>query len=257
MRGRQLVRVYGDSLSLPRCGDGIGYAQTFPELMRAGLSERSDAASIDLYNRSRSAATAPTLRIEFERDCSYFGPDAEQILVFQCGICDCAPRPVPGWLRAWIGRLPGFLRRRVVGLLHTNRARLLRAGFSWRDVEPALFTASIRAMLLDAAASARAVLVLNVAPTTAAMDAHSPGFSTSIELYNALLRDAVAAVGRTSVVLVDVHSAIAAAPNGVERYVNQTDGHHITPDGHQLYCQLLLRAIDGLGAHRTYHTGTT
>jgi acyl-CoA thioesterase-1 len=247
-----LIRVYGDSLSLPRFSDGVRYRQTFPELLRLALAADPDGGMPDLYNRSKPAATAPQLLSEYERDSTYFGPEDDQILIVQCGVCDCAPRPVPRWLRPWIGRLPVVLRRTVIGFLHANRSRLLRAGFAWREVDPQLFRSAVRLMLEKAAGSARAVLVLNIAPTTAAMDAHSPGFARSIEEYNGILHAEVLALGCASVRLVDVHQAIVAERDGVTRYVNQVDGHHITPDGHLLYAHLLLSAIDALGdQHRS------
>jgi hypothetical protein len=82
--------------------------------------------------------------------------------------------------------------------------------------------------------------VLTIAPTTEAMDAHSPGLARSIVRYNAIVADAVRAAGGPQVQLVDVHAAIVGQLGGVEQYVNPMDGHHITRVGHALYARLLL-----------------
>jgi lysophospholipase L1-like esterase len=236
---RRLLAVYGDSLAMPRVTDRLDYVETYPEAFRAGL-ETARGAPVDLYNRSRGGATIRTLFGEWANDATYFGPAPTGITVIQGGIVDCAPRPTPRIVRHGVGALPGPVRRRAIRFLHDHRAELLRAGLVWRVTQPTAFSAVLRRWLREASVQVSGLYVLTIAPTTEAMNAHSPGLGDSIERYNELIADAVRSVALPHVQLVDVHAAILALPGGVERYINPSDGHHITREGHALYAQMLL-----------------
>ena len=242
----RLLAVYGDSLAMPRVTDGVAYADTYPEVLRAAL-ERADGAPIDLYNRSRGGVTIRTLYEDWANDATYFGPAPSGIAVIQCGIVDCAPRPAPRIVRRGLGAMPGPVQRRAIRFLHDHRSTLLRTGSVWRRTRPTVFSAVLRDWLRQASAQVGSLYVLTIAPTTEAMEAHSPGLAGSIERYNELIAHAVGAAASRHVQLVDVHTEILAQPDGVTRYVNQADGHHITTEGHALYARMLLERE--LGRH--------
>jgi len=235
---RLLLRVYGDSLGMPRAFEGIRYRETYAELLKAALEER--AWRVDLYNRSKGNVDVGELRTMVEYDRRYFGRPRE-IVVIQCGIVDCAPRPISGRTRRLVGRLPEPLRQRVITFLHSNRARLLNSGFQWRVTEPDPFRLTYRELLLAASSGTGHVYSVNVAPTTPEMEEHSPGLSGSIQRYNTIIADEVRRAG-ASVQLIDVHSAILEEDGGLQRYVNAKDGHHITREGHLLYTRLIMAA---------------
>lgn len=239
---RLLLRVYGDSLSLPRAGDGISYVDTYAERFCDALRQTYPDLEVHLYNRSRAAGTAPLLAAEYRADCNYFGAKLEQVIVIQCGICDCAPRPLPPRLRRLVNVLPSIVRAPIIGYLHHNRRHLLRTGLVWREIDPEIFRDTFRRWVASAAREALVVLVVNIAPTTPDIEAHSPGLGTSIELYNALIAEAVATTHEGNVVLVDAHAEVLAAPDGVAAYLNARDGHHITLAAHGLYSRLLVAA---------------
>jgi len=234
-----LIRVYGDSLSLPRALDGIGYRDTYPELVSEGIRRRLPSLSLSLYNRSGGGMTIDAVHERYLHDCSYFGSRARQILLIQCGIVDCAPRPVPALIRKWIGRLPGRIRGPITGFLHRARPRLLRAGMSWRLTSPERFARVLSRWLEHASKTFERVYVLTIAPTVPAIATHSPGLAESISMYNDLIRDVSAATTSEAVVLVDIYSAISK-DGPVASYVNPVDGHHITREGHVLYSDLIL-----------------
>lgn len=234
-----VVRLYGDSLGLPRHTDGIPFEATFAELFCAWLRAESGLRSVSLYNRSQGGATAPQLARLATEDNSYFGPAAPQLLILQCGICDCAPRPVPLGLRRLIGRLPGYLQRPVIGLLHRYRPWLQRHGCVWRHTDAEPFRQAVTAWIRESAEFARAVFVVNIAPPTQAGEAHSPGLVAGVNEFNQLLRASVASVGSDRIVLVDVHANLLASAGTLERCVNQADGHHLTTSGHELYFAML------------------
>lgn len=238
-----LLRVYGDSLSLPRISDDIAYDATWPELVRAS----AEPGSLHLYNHSRAGGNVRTLFDAYLGDAGYFGSAPLGVLVIQCGICDCAPRPVPAWLKRWISRLPQGPRHRVVRLIHVARPRIQRAGIKFRDVPPGRFRETYHRWLRNAAQSYAAVLTMGIAPTNPEVERHSPGLAASIENYNCLIRDAVLRTQCSNVCFIDVQRAIESTPDGVQKTINAADGHHLTRAGHALYGRLVVESLVGRG----------
>ena len=235
-----LVRVYGDSLSLPRVSEGVAAGATYPELFCRELRRRRPERDVILFNRARGAGTVTTLVADYLRDAGYFGNPGADRLVIQCGICDCAPRPLPPAMRGLVARLPGRLRQGVVGLLHEHRPRLVSFGPVWRETRPSSFHRTYAYWLGLAVRECVRVYAVNIAPVTDSLEAHSPGLRASIALYNRLIGEAVDALGSKSLVLLDAHAAISARPRGIEACINANDGHHLTAEGHRLYSELVL-----------------
>lgn len=231
-----LIRVYGDSLAMPRATDGISYRETYPELLQAAIHDRFPGSLVSLYNRSGGGLTIESLHDRYLQDCTYFGLTTNQILVIQCGVVDCAPRPIPAFLRLLISKLPGPVRAPVVRFLHWARPALLRAGLRWRLTSKRRFEEVLIRWLKHAATHFARTYVVNIAPTVPAIAAHSPGFESSIIAYNALIMRAVKASG--SAVLIEINAAIEKA-GSVSSCVS-VDGHHITHAGHRLYADLIL-----------------
>jgi lysophospholipase L1-like esterase len=235
-----VLLVYGDSLSLPRAQGGVSCLDTYPELLRETLAGALRAA---VLNRSRAGTSIGALYGQFVSDSVYFGGEARHLLVIQCGIVDCAPRPVAPSVKNRIARLPTPLRWAIARLLHYTRPYLLRAGLVWRNTEEAPFEQVLSDWLTRGERIAHSICVINIAPTTAATDAHSPGLAASIDRYNALIARVVAAPRRVPVHLIDVHRAISQRPDGLRECID-ADGHHITLAGHRLYADLLAHATE-------------
>ena len=233
------ICIYGDSLSLPRAGDAIPPEATYAELLRERLRHRGVAATV--LNRSRGGATIDELYRDYRNDLGYIGEAPGQVLVIQCGVVDCAPRPLSRRGRRVVGRLPAALRSPIVSFLHRKRAALLSRGISFRYTQPPRFAAVLGGWLRHAAPRYSRILVINIAPTTAEMEQHSPGFTASIETFNGLIAGAVRDVPNATVV--DVHRLLSSSAAELTRCVNQQDGHHITAAGHQLFAETLDAAI--------------
>lgn len=239
MSDRLLLRVYGDSLSLPRPADGVAYSDVYPELIRDALEATHPGLRISVWNRSRGGASIRELHESYCQDSAYFDPTESSILVIQCGIVDCAPRPVPSSVREKIGHLPTPLRWLVAKFLHFARPFLLRIGIRWRVTEIDDFESRLLTWVKGIHAEPVRVYVFNIAPTVPAIEAHSPGLANSIHAYNEAIRRVTSAGSAT---LIDVFGAIQAQPGGLSKYINLRDGHHISKQGHRLYADLLLAA---------------
>jgi hypothetical protein len=235
-----LVRLYGDSVSLPREAEGVRYFECYGELVASGLRGVFPGTDIYLYNRSFSGPKITDIFETCRSDYYFFGTAGNDIAILQCGIVDCAPRPVPPRVRSIIARLPAAMRNLIVSFIHKHRASMLRSGLIWRVTPPQIFLdAMIKTLKLTAPVFSR-VYVVNIAPTTPATEAHSPGFSESIDYYNALIKDALTVVAAPNATLIDVHQRILSQDQPVERFISQIDGHHITVGAHRLYADLIL-----------------
>jgi hypothetical protein len=232
-----VLLVYGDSLSLPRAQGGVSGLDTYPELLRERLSQHERVA---VLNRSRGGASIEEVYRQYISDSVYFGTEARHLLVIQCGIVDCAPRPVAPSVKSRIARLPTPLRWAVARFLHYARPFMLRGGLVWRNTAQETFEQVLSEWLARGEKIAHSIYVINIAPTTAATDAHSPGLAASITEYNALIAKVLAAPRSVPVHLVDVYRAISRRPDGVRECI-AADGHHITLAGHRLYADLIAQ----------------
>lgn len=239
MKRSLLIRVYGDSLSLPRATDRIGCGDTYPELLRDSIERKKPDSRVVVFNRSRGGASISELHRQFIDDSAYFPKDDSGILVIQCGIVDCAPRPVPPSVRGRIGRLPLPLRWIVAKFLHYLRPYFLRAGIGWTITPVDRFEWILMKWLQKAQTICERIYVINIVPTVPEIEAHSPGLSKSIDDYNAVIKRVVEKIKPETVALVDVHKAIVEQNDGLVRFINALDGHHITRSAHHLYAELL------------------
>lgn len=237
---RFLVCIYGDSLSMPRECAEIPFFKTYAELLCLELEQLDHKKRVFLYNRSRGGASIVSLWRDYQQDRGYFGPASGDLLVIQCGIVDCAPRPIPEWFKKVIARLPNRTRSSVVKFLHDHRPALLHAGFSWRITKPEVFSHTLQRWLSSAIQDFQSVYIFNIAPTTTEMDAHSPGLSNSIEQYNELIAGALRSVSANNLFLMDINTAIKGSRLSITNLINVEDGHHITLEGHALYSQMII-----------------
>jgi lysophospholipase L1-like esterase len=238
LRSERVLLVYGDSLSLPRTRDGVGCFDTYPELLRASLESAQPGSRVAVLNRSRGGTAIADLYSAYVQDTAYFGAPTGVMLVIQCGIVDCAPRPISPKLKARIARLPTAARWAVAKFLHHARPYLLKCGVSWRTTEEDAFARILTEWLARAGKLAEHIYVINIAPTPDALDSHSPGLKASIARYNQIIAEVVAAARSGQVELVDAHRAIAAHERGLDEYL-RPDGHHISRSGHRLYAGLI------------------
>jgi hypothetical protein len=235
-----LIRLYGDSVSLPRHAEGVRYLESYGELLASGLRKLLSGTDVYLYNRSYSGPKITDIYETCRSDGFFFGAAGNDIGILQCGIVDCAPRPLPPKVRSIVSRLPATVRDPIVSLVHKNRALMLRSGLIWRVTPPKLFFENFIATLKLASPDFSRVYVINIAPTTPATDARSPGLSESISHYNSLIDKAVCAVAVPNIRVIDVHKLISTQPGRIEDFISRVDGHHISAAAHRLYADAIL-----------------
>jgi acyl-CoA thioesterase-1 len=233
-RGRLRVRVYGDSLALPRPGV-VANEERYVALLEEWW--RSRGQPVELVDRSRANQTLPEVRDWWVHDNAYFGEQVD-VLIAHCGICDCAPRPLRPRERAWVSRLPAPLQEPVVSFVHRFRSQLVRAR-TIRVVPAETFRAVYRDWLPKVVQHARRTYVLTIAPTNADLELRSPGFGESIRRYNNIIRETVEELGAGKTTLIDVNRAILKSPDGIDAWVLREDGHHITPRTHRMVFEQL------------------
>jgi hypothetical protein len=132
MKKKFLIRIYGDSLSLPRVSEGVYYLDSYPELLAKRIKELHPGTTVHLYNRSLGGAKILQIENLYREDSFFFGRNGGDIMVLQCGIVDCAPRPIPDKVRSAISKAPEFFKSPIIHLLHAWRRRILNTGFVWR-----------------------------------------------------------------------------------------------------------------------------
>src|SRR2546423_8344241 len=179
-----IVAYYADSLGLPRPGT-VKLEERYIYLFEKWLREYY-GGDIFILNRARRAFTVDKLFEVYREDQEYI-TDMKDILIIHEGVCDCAPRPVPLYLRNFIASLPEFMKVKIIGFLHKNRAALLKKGFVHYLVDERKYENIFRQWLKNAVTQFERIYIFNIAPTNEGIELHSPGFQKSINAYNAII----------------------------------------------------------------------
>lgn len=232
-----LLTIYGDSLGMPRSFAGVACHQTYAELLRQAGKSFGENSEVVVFNRSQGGARINDLFGRFTQDLTYISDDKNKILIIQCGIVDCAPRPLPWSLRRLIGMLPTKLRGNIIGFLHEHRAAIQKF-VSFRFTAPEQFQKVLGRWLL-AAKDFKKIYIINIFPTTQAVGRHSPGLEESIKIFNRIIDQTVKNSGLDHCVLIDVFGAAEKTGNPGINFVAE-DGHHLTAKGHELIKSLIL-----------------
>ena len=227
----RLIRFYGDSVGMPRVDEGIAYESTFPYLTKKSL----DSTRTDVLVRSEGGATVSAVRMQVEKDLSYFGERSTDVIVIHSGIVDCAPRLLSPRLRHLVSLLPPRLRRYVIGVLHVLRPVALRHGISSSLTGPRSFREEMVALIELAQQSAGCVLVMLIADPNERLESDSPGIKDRVAEYNRII---VEAVNRFSG---DVQ-LISATDESADEIVGG-DGHHFSLRGHEVIARRIVQRI--------------
>lgn len=231
-----IVQYYSDSLGLQRPGI-VTLQQRYIHIFEAWL-KLSYNEDVFLTNRARRGFTVEQLFEVFLEDEEYLTGERD-ILIIHEGICDCAPRPVSKRLRNVISVLPGFLKTRIISLLHNNRAAILKRGMGSYLVEKKRYEEILTKWLSNAKMNYKRIYIFNIAPTNKQIEEHSPGFSGSIDAYNKIISKVVLEQNDNRIHLIDVHSIIKKTEN-IDELITKDDGHHLTAEAHKLYADCLI-----------------
>src|ERR1051326_4751730 len=123
-----IILYYADSLGMPR-PDLVDMNQRYIYLLQQWL-EKQTGEEIFVLDRAKSYSTIDTLFESYNEDHEYISA-RKDVLIIHDGVVDCAPRPMPRPVRDLISQLPGFIRKKIITIIHNNRSRLLRSGFRY------------------------------------------------------------------------------------------------------------------------------
>ena len=238
------IRIYGDSLGLPRIGH-VKNEERYITLLEQYVRQKH--TNIEYLDRTRINSTVPYLYRWYAEDNAYFG-NIGDVLIIHCGICDCAPRPIPPKLRGFISTLKGKFKQLVVNLVKKNRARLQKNNFIWRITDPNIFLEIYTKWIAEASKLFKQIYIINIAPTNEATEKHSPGLMASIEQYNTMIAEILNITNNDNLYLIDIHQninkEIISQNNHINQYVLEEDGHHIAPKTHQIIFNKIIETLN-------------
>ena len=233
-----LIFYYADSLGMPRSGV-VEIKERYIYLFQQWLQNQTDE-EVFVIDRAKGYSTIKGLYTDYKNDMGYF-TGKKDILIIHEGVVDCAPRPLPRFIRNVVSGLPSFLRNRIIRFIHNNRRRLLKSGFRYHLTSKKKYKAILKEWVEDAVKNFARVYVVNIAPTTPNIEFHSPGFSLAIQQYNSIIKDVITESHFANVLLVDVYSEIRSSNLELESLITKEDGHHITSLAHRLYNDELIK----------------
>jgi hypothetical protein len=233
------VRLYSDSLALPRPGS-VTFSERYITILKRWWFSQKVYDDIELVDRSMGGQSILTLYEMYRNDLSYFGSSGE-IMIIHTGVVDCAPRPVPVWIRNFISVLPKFLKDPMIRFLHNYRSRIQRSGLMWKHVNPEEFSTYYSSFLKKVADNFSRIYCISVAPTDPATELHSPGFSASVKQYNDIIKDCIRHIDKNNVYYIDIYTTIMNDYSNINSYILKDDGHHLTPLTHRLIAEEIIQ----------------
>ncbi len=230
-----IVQYYADSLGQSRPGV-VKLSERYIYLFFKWLEENY-REEIFVVDRSHGGATLRELYDYYIKDVVYISEEKE-ILLIHAGICDCAPRPLPLYLRNFVSSLPSFLRDRIVFFLHKYRSTLLRNGFVFYRTTKIMFEKTLTEWIKHGIDHFKITYVINIAPTNQQTENQSPGLSKGINTYNQVIKNVIDEFPESKVKLIDINFLLRNEPD-LDQLILKDDGHHITSFAHRLYFQEL------------------
>ena len=232
------IAVYGDSLALPRKGI-VNYNERYLFLIEQWLKNNYDIEYFEIKDRATGGVTVTELLKKYEHDVGYYDLPAD-IVVFQTGVVDCAPRPVNDVTRGKIDRLPNWIKKMVVKYLHNNRSKILESGKFYVKTSKELFHTNIKKLLTKAVVDYKNVYIINICPTNKKTENHSPGFSNKINEYNRVIFEVIKELNKANLHLIDIHSYINNRYVDIDKFMVAEDGHHITSFTHKVIADMII-----------------
>jgi hypothetical protein len=233
------VRLYGDSLALPRLGS-VTFSQRYITILKQWWFSQKVYDDVELVDRSIGGQTIQKLYVMYLIDVGYFGPSGD-IMIIHTGVVDCAPRPVPTLVRNLISVLPSSLKTPVISFLHNYRSRIQKSGLMWRQANPKKFSYYYSSLLKKAGNDFSKVYCISIAPTNPTMELHSPGFSASVKQYNEIIKNCIAQINKKNVYYIDIYTQIMNDYSNIDTYILPEDGHHLTPQTHRLIAEEIIQ----------------
>jgi hypothetical protein len=234
------LALYGDSLACPRIGV-VDSHQTYIALIEQYIRKTTHPEYLELRNKAEGGATLHQLYQAYAKDNTYYTVPGD-FLIIHAGVVDCAPRPVAETTKQKIGKLPAFIKRRVIRYLHNNRANIITKSGGHVITSQEIFRKQVHIFLTDAEKNYKKVFVINICPTNQEIEAHSPGFSNNIKQYNTIWKEEIDALKSSKIKLINIHDYILST-GAIDTYILKEDGHHIYPITHQWIAETISKQL--------------
>lgn len=239
MKKKFSIALYADSLGLPR-KNAVNYNERYIFLLEKFIREKLPVDYFEIKDRAKGAVTIKEIMDQYEHDAGYYDLPGD-VVVFQTGIVDCAPRPVNQETRDRIGRLPVFVRKLVTGYIHKNRSKILQKGNAYVRTEKPIFSKLLRTLIDKAHNDYKRVYVITICPTNQKIENHSPGFTKHINEYNDVIKAVVKDAGYSNVFLIDINAFINDRYDQIDNYILKEDGHHINAKAHETIAEMIIK----------------
>lgn len=236
-----LIRIYGDSISLPRYTQGIDLLDTWPEKLRKMFEEYS-GGNVSIFNRSLGGGSIKEIFKIYSRDAGYFD-GSNSTVIFFLGIVDCAPRPIPKWTRMLVGKLPWARRQMIVKFLHNNRSRIQKIKY-YNITSKQKFKSLYEKMVELAGAQGNQVLLVSIGPVSDNMKRHSFGLEKEINAYNNIIKNICASHDNAKMIAIQdnlLYKEYCSKYQDSEIFLN--DAHHYTNLGNEMVAKIIFRAL--------------
>ena len=236
---KNVIRIYGDSISNPRYIDDIPAEDIWSELLKDLLEEKFQH-KFCLFNKARGGMTIDKQKEVLDNDFGYFKGNSG-IVIIHIGIVDCSPRPISKNMRRVVSILPEPIKQKVILFLHDHRSAMQRFMIH-RFTTPKKFKKIYNKMLEKL--TENSVFCIGIGPVSQRMIDRSFGLDGSIAMYNEIIKECVSKHDNCYYVDTEKHfRERMSGDNTSEDDIFLKDGHHYTKLGHKYFSSIMFKEI--------------
>jgi hypothetical protein len=213
------IQIIGDSLAMPREGEGILYKNTYPYI----LSKKYEVVRTCGYGKTTSDP------VEIEKDCEY--------VIVHLGLVDCFPRLYANSTKRILCHFPGQLRKIITFVFSHYRFYFTRM-FPKVTTESDDFNYNMRKLLHAINMSGAKPIIVDIVNVSDEVAKRNFNANENIERYNDYLRRLCFAYDCERVRL---HYMTKHHPKMLH-----TDGQHLSKIGHMVLAGLIDDTIEGM-----------
>lgn len=231
------IAILGDSLALPRPGDGLCVDEIYPTLlaMEPGFlvfTKAKSSADTDFHTEAEQIYHG----IKY-LDCDYH--------IVHLGICDCSPRIFTKFEKTFLQmmietKVLARLAHIVIGL--RSRARMYHTKRRMIQCVPiARFRANMAKIIGTALENPalKKIILINIAAPGPHLTERSYGVAGIIDQYNRAIAEIAASYAPGRVEVIDMHDFTTRNPGCILK-----DGHHVDASAHRFVHDAVLKIVN-------------
>ncbi len=238
-----ILRVYGDSRSKTRYYDNVTVEDVWSEQLRLLIEKNTSPLGGGIYVADKSFGGINIIDVYkvYDNDFVYWGESKGHVFLF-CGIVDCAPRPVPNFIRFLISLINNRIRKHIVSFIHKNRTKMLKIKY-YHEINIKKFKKYYTKIVKHASIN-NEVYCIGIGPVAKEFLSRIYGMEKEMENYNNCIKEIVSQFDNCH--YIDLNELLTKK---IEENKNSDDeifvgdGHHFSSIAHKYISEIFYNEL--------------